>query len=63
MFFVTLLTLLAATVGALQNPHRKVSQRSRSVDTLSKRNAPLPLTNHQYLNDHTESKLPDYAGS
>lgn len=57
MLVLAPLTLLVAAVGALQNPHRKVTQRAPSSHGLSKRNTPLPQTNHQYLNEHTESKL------
>lgn len=57
MLVLTPLTLFVAAAAALQNPHRKVKQRTAPVDQLVKRAEPAQ-TDYQYLNDNTESELP-----
>lgn len=57
MLVLAPLTLLVAAAGALQNPHDKAAKIARPSRGLSKRNIPLPQTDHQYLNKDTESKL------
>lgn len=54
MLVLTPLTLFVAAAAALQNPHRRVKQRTAPADQLVKRAEP-PQTEYQYLNDNTES--------
>lgn len=56
MLILAAFTSLVAVATAVQNPHGRAASFRKPANGLRKRELPAALTEHQYLNNKTESK-------